>query len=105
MLSPSDQRVFLLQILNEVCNGFYVKNFEETLGFSEDRARAVWSRLKDGEDIATLSQLDLFALRRSTMLTMAEVEDGVSEFQTRTGFELEQGQEMVELLGKMEAGV
>ena len=105
ILSSTDQREFLLQILNEVCNGFRVDEFERTLGFSRDNARSVWSRLNDGGDISSLSSHEVSALRRATILTMNELEDGISEFQTRTGFEVEQAQSMIELLGKMEAGV
>jgi hypothetical protein len=104
MLSVPDQRVFLLQILNEVCNGFHIDDFEGTLGFSWDDAKIAWSKLKDGGGVESLSLRELSSLRRATILTMDELEDGVSEFQTRTGFELEDATEMLTLLADKVSG-
>ena len=104
MLSDVDQRVFLLQILNEVCNGFRFDDFEGTVGFSRDDARNLWSKLKDGENIGALSRQEVSVLRRATTLTLDELEDGVHEFQTRTGFAVADGRKIVEVLAKIEAG-
>ncbi len=104
MMSVPDQRVFLLQILNEICNGFHVDDFEGTLGFSRDDAKIARMKLKDGAGIESLSWREVSLLRRATILTMDEVEDGVSEFQTRTGFELEDATEMLIVLADKVSG-
>lgn len=89
--------IFVNQILNEVVNGFRVPDFEGTLGVSHTSAKELLERVhavavQRGNDSQTftLSKEETHFFRRALLATLGEL--GEDEFETRTGYPLEEGQ-------------
>jgi hypothetical protein len=97
-MTPEGQRSLAHQILNEVLNGYRIDYFESEFGISRQEAIGVWERLRQGTPVSDLSARYRSFLRRATVLTVRELEDGVHEFQTRMGFEVNEARDWIELL-------
>jgi len=89
--------VFANQILNEVVNGFRIPRFEETLGATHTSARELLAKVhaaavRRGGDTQTFifSEEETRFFRRALLATLDEL--GEDEFETRTGYPLEEGQ-------------
>ena len=95
--------VFANQILNEVVHGFRVPDFEVTLGASMSSASELLTRVhsaavqrKSDWQIFTLSKEETHFFRRALLATLDEL--GEDEFETRTGYSLEEGRKKLEAL-------
>lgn len=85
---PKEELYCLINILNEVCNGIYIDNFEKTIGFKEKEAINFLDNLLKEENkneiYLNIDDKDLILLKNSFKKVFKEIDDW--EFQTRTGF-------------------
>ena len=96
----SDSRL-LLSVLNEVLNGFAIDNFDALLGTNRselEQLRAHPKGLSDGADIR-LNRNQTKVFRNALRETLREL--GVEEFHPRTGFDFEEGEQVLKRLGHL----
>jgi len=91
----------LRSVLNEVLNGLYILDFEERIGIKMPDAEELLERLHYHGTLNTAS-LDISCVRafRSALFeTITEL--GTEEFQTRTGYDLDEGNALLERLDQI----
>ena len=93
MVKLSQHEFFpLLNILNEVCHGFYIPNFENTIGAPRKTVVDFMDKLAKNESkeniIIDLNDFELFFLQKSFIEVFKEIEEW--EFQTRIGITIEE---------------
>jgi hypothetical protein len=97
--------LLLYSVLNEVLHGFALDNFDVTIGKSKQELREFFKHLSGVSEEATI-ELDLgmiTALHNALRETITEL--GVEEFHTRTGYSLEEGENLLrELNGMIDGG-
>jgi hypothetical protein len=84
--------------LNEVIHGFIVPDFEHTIGAergSLEKLLTYLHTLHDADEL-TLGVVETRAVRNALRETIREL--GLEEFHTRTGYELEQGEAVLQKL-------
>ena len=83
----SDERILLINTLNEVCNGFRIDNFEKKIGAHKERVARLLARISDadeqGDGKCEFSESDLEIINNSFNEVIKEIEEW--EFQTRIG--------------------
>jgi hypothetical protein len=91
------EAIFANQILNEVVNGFAVPDFEEALGMSRGEAEKLLARAHNAagqhgshSETFALSNTEAFFFKKALGRTLDEL--GRDEFETRTGYAFEVGQ-------------
>jgi hypothetical protein len=96
-ISPQERRL-LRSLLNEVVNGFDIPDFESKIGMEREDTRALLGhiRLLNDTESPTLTPAQVQVFRNSLFETIREL--GVEEFQTRTGFDLHYGHQILEKL-------
>lgn len=78
------------RVLNEVVHGFFVPDFEATIGNPAESAKLLLCQiqaLRKSEELS-LSGSDARAVRNALRETLREL--GIGEFHTRTGYEFDQ---------------
>lgn len=97
----STKRRLFGSVLNEVLNGIALDDFRIVIGTERDELQKLLGRLHHLPEGATV-ELDL---RQARILRNALIESlkelGVEEFQTRTGFSFEEGQNALEELSSL----
>jgi hypothetical protein len=87
-LAPKDV-LLLNNVLNEVCNGFEVSNFDEVIGAPIEDVNALLDRIRDlsagRHSTLSVSKRDLDMLHNALCETLRELR--IEEFLTRTGVE------------------
>lgn len=94
------EALLLSNVLNEVCNGFSVPDFEATVGVGRERACELSKEIDalatvaetqhaGNLDIVAFSSEDLSALKNALKATLDEL--GAEEFSIRTGYDFEEG--------------
>jgi hypothetical protein len=96
-LNPLERRL-LRSVLNEVLNGFDIPDFESKIGMEREDTAALLGHVKLLNDIEApiLTPAQVRVFRNSLFETIREL--GVEEFQTRTGFDLHYGHQILEKL-------
>ena len=87
-------------VLNEVLNGFVVDNFPQTIGMSRSELQKVLAYAADcaeGERIG-LNHHQSKAFRNALSETLREL--GIEEFHARTGFDFEEGLDVLKDLDR-----
>jgi len=95
-LSPNEV-LPLLNILNEVCHGFYVHNFEKNIGAKKQIVVALMDKIseKENEDeiILFLNDIELNLLKKSFEEVLRQIEEW--EFQTRIGVTIQEAKDIM----------
>ena len=82
-----DEVLLFNNVLNEVCNGFAVQDFEANIGATENQVRDLLGRLRTLETNTPLriqlANHEFLILQSALRETLREL--GVEEFSTRTG--------------------
>jgi hypothetical protein len=90
-LEPDESELLIWNITNEVINGFKVVDFEKTIGASEESFKMKANHLravsKSMPVVIDRQQAQIFCSALSVVLN----ELGIEEFQTRTGYDFEDG--------------
>jgi hypothetical protein len=98
-LDSSELQLLVWAVPNEVINGLRVDDFPGKIGVSKADFKRFALRLRQSEHTAAqLEKEEARAFRNALSLVLVEL--GEDEFQTRTGFNFEMGQQ---LLLKMDA--
>lgn len=99
-LEPNEWDLLAWNIANEVINGFKVGDFQQRVGVSEDGFKNIAKRLRStslGKN-AAIGTREAEALRNALALTLEEL--GVEEFSTRTGYEFDEGNLILQELNR-----
>jgi hypothetical protein len=97
---PGEWKLFG-SVLNEVVNGFAVRDFDHTIGVDSTSAAALLKRL---HTLGDSQELDLNPSEARTVrnaLRESVFELGIDEFHTRTGYELEEGESILARLDRL----
>ena len=85
-----------LNIFNEVCNGIYINNFEQTIGAKEQFVNNLWKRISNEinmeKPILNLNNDELEVIKKSFEQVYKHIEDW--EFQTRLGITIPEMKEI-----------
>ena len=87
--------------LNEVINGFNVPDFERTIGADKASLAQLLTHLHtlhDADEL-TLGVIEIRSVRNALRETIREL--GVEEFHTRTGYDFEQGEALLQKLTRI----
>lgn len=106
-LTPNESRCFS-NVLNEVCHGFRVQDFDQRIGLSRQEASDLYTKLEEAYSSKShrlrLAVRELFGLRNALIESLKEL--GVEEFDTRVGMPFEDAQQLgaqidraIELMG------
>ena len=81
----------LLNVLNEVCNGISIENFEERMGSKKEDVISLMNRIAEEEQkeesLISLSKIDIEILKKSFELLFKYIDEW--EFETRVGISVE----------------
>lgn len=97
----SDNSQLLRSVLNEVLNGFAVENLDGLTGMNRSELQELLTSLNKlpNEREAELNLNQTEAFRNALRETLSEL--GIEEFHTRTGFDFEEGKEILEELDRL----
>lgn len=77
----------LLNILNEVCNGLHIKNFEKTIGEKKEFVVHLMNKISKEENkediVLNINNSELLVLKKTFEEVFKQIDDW--EFQTRIG--------------------
>ena len=95
-----DENEWLLFVnaLNEILNGFAVQNFEEVIGAEREQVGRLIKKvlaLKPSDE-KVLTQKEAHIISNAIQQTIREL--GIEEFQTRTGYDLNEGTRILDRL-------
>ena len=83
----SDEFIPILNILNEVSNGFYIEDFEKVIGVNRKFVDELWDRISKNkgkkEAILLFNNIELEVIKNSFVEVFKEFEEG--EFHPRIG--------------------
>lgn len=94
VLEIKDPRL-LRSVLNEVLNGFLIDDFDTAIGMEKAEVQKLLTELNELPDEAglDLDRKQAVAFRNALHRTLSEL--GVEEFQTRTGIDFEEAQDVL----------
>ena len=94
VLEIKDPRL-LRSVLNEVLNGFLINDFDTAIGMEKAEVQKLLTELNELPDEAglDLDRKQAVAFRNALHRTLSEL--GVEEFQTRTGIDFEEAQDVL----------
>ena len=90
----------LLNILNEVCHGIHIENFEKIIGAKKENAVILMDRISNEEKVETiliLNKSELDILKNSSLEVFKQIDEW--EFQTRIGISRN---EVIKIIEKIE---
>ncbi len=91
----SNEFYIILAVLNEVCHGLRISNFEKTIGAAEQTVIAFMDGLKAkglSEEVLLLKDSEVQILKNSFKEVFRQLEE--FEFETRIGFSIEEAQKI-----------
>ncbi len=97
VLDSSDGKL-LRSVLNEILNGFAIDNFESTVGIPRSDLDTLFQYLSGLPHNAQVKVTQTQAWAAHNALREALGELGKEEFQTRTGFDFTEGENMLRAL-------
>ena len=90
--------MLFFQVSNEVVNGFWADDFEKKIGISKEQLKAMFWELRSipMENAAIIELEQVSIIRGALSLTLEEL--GIDESHTRTGFDFERAQQILDQL-------
>jgi hypothetical protein len=100
LLERDEWQLLLWNVLNEVLNGLKASNFNSMIGASGEEVKATFNRLRTlPRHYAVVLSIDEASIFRSALaLTLQGL--GIEEFQTRTDYDFEQAQTILNELNR-----
>jgi hypothetical protein len=88
-------------VLVEVLHGFRIPNFEKVLGADKQTFTRLFGDVRgvSPDHDLMLDEIDVLRIRNAIRETLREL--GEEEFQTRTGYDFEEGEQTLERLDKL----
>lgn len=90
----------LLNVLNEVCHGIYIDNFEKSIGEKKEVVVDLINRIsteeKEEESILILKDFELEILKNSFLEIFRQIDEW--EFQTRIGISIQEANKIKDKL-------
>ena len=100
-----DEVLLLSNVLNEVCNGFGIPDFEQSIGVTRERASKLSTKIEvlatdterhanhPGQNVLEFNSEDLSILKNALKANLEEL--GPDEFSIRTGCDFNEGRELL----------